>query len=145
MLTDGVIGELGSDVAHLPRAASNASGKKAGMPEDPFEAAQWLLSRLLQDVSNAKTYPLKLNHLKHQGALCTSFENHAVELEQSFMQLKGMIRQGQDAVFPDQMSAAVRLALDRQSMFYEDKDAADGLCRPKKEKKNKKDDDEEDA
>ena len=28
MLTDGVIGELGSDVAHLPRAASNASGSQ---------------------------------------------------------------------------------------------------------------------
>ena len=139
MLTDDVIGGLGADVAHLPRAGAAASSapapqggqqttvlgngkggkngkptpstrkshgskfstlvdhtqisqldsflvclicvdmakiqhlrKKAEMPaEDSFAAAQWLLPRLLQDVSNAKTYPLKLNHLKHQGALCT--------------------------------------------------------------------------
>ena len=43
--------------------------------------------------------------------------------------------QGEEAVLPEQMDAAVRLALDRQSMFYEDKEAADGLCRPKMEKK----------
>ena len=46
--------------------------------------------------------------------------------------------QGEEAVLPEQMDAAVRLALDRQSMFYEDKEAADGLCRTKKEKKTKK-------
>lgn len=45
--------------------------------------------------------------------------------------------QGKDVVLMDQLAAATKLALDRQSMFYEDKLAADGLCRTKKEKRKK--------
>ena len=40
-------------------------------------------------------------------------------------------------VLMEQLEAATKLALDRQSMFYEDKIAADGLCRTKKEKRKK--------
>ena len=47
--------------------------------------------------------------------------------------------QGKDNVLEEQMSAAIRLATDRTNMFHEDKAAADGLCRPKKEKSTKKD------
>ena len=47
--------------------------------------------------------------------------------------------QGKDNAIPGQIEAATKLAIDRQSMFHEDKEAADGLCRPKKEKKPKKD------
>ena len=45
--------------------------------------------------------------------------------------------QGKEKVCLDQLEAAVKLALDRQNLFTEDKVAADGLCRPKKEKRSK--------
>ena len=45
--------------------------------------------------------------------------------------------QGKDKVDEDQIAAATKLAIDRQNLFLEDKVAADGLCRPKKEKKVK--------
>lgn len=40
------------------------------MPEEVFDAAVWILPKLLTDLSVCKTIPLKLNHLKHQSALC---------------------------------------------------------------------------
>lgn len=45
--------------------------------------------------------------------------------------------QGKESVDMDQLEAALKLALDRQSMYYDDKAVADGLCRPKKEKGRK--------
>jgi len=47
--------------------------------------------------------------------------------------------QGKDNAIPGQIEAATKLAMDRQYMFHEDKEAADGLCRPKKEKRSKRD------
>lgn len=40
------------------------------MPEEPFAAAEWLLPKLLVDLSTCRTIPLKLNHMPHQQALC---------------------------------------------------------------------------
>ena len=45
--------------------------RRKEMPEDMFEAAEWLLPKLLADLSVSKTIPLKLNHMKHQSALCS--------------------------------------------------------------------------
>lgn len=45
--------------------------KKKEMPAEPVAAAEWLLPKLLSDLSASKTIPLKLNHLKHQQALCS--------------------------------------------------------------------------
>ena len=39
------------------------------MPDEPHAAADWLLPKLLKDLSDAKLLPLKINHLKHQAAL----------------------------------------------------------------------------
>ena len=45
--------------------------KSKEMPAEPIAAAEWLLPKLLSDLSSSKTIPLKLNHLKHQQALCS--------------------------------------------------------------------------
>lgn len=163
LLTDNVLGGMSSDVSNLPRLSQpsvpaqgnvpapipgqpgrgkgkgTAPGtrKRKEMPDEPFAAAEWLLPKLLTDLSLSKTIPLKLSHMQHQQALCQTMSNHSSELEQSYSQLKAMIRQGKDVVLMDQLAAATKLALDRQSMFYEDKLAADGLCRTKKEKRKK--------
>ena len=39
------------------------------MPDEAFAAAEWLLPKLLKDLSDAKVLPLKIAHLKHQEAL----------------------------------------------------------------------------
>jgi len=40
------------------------------MPDEPLAAAEWLMPKVLKDLSDAKLLPLKIGHLKHQGALC---------------------------------------------------------------------------
>jgi hypothetical protein len=44
--------------------------RKKEMPEEAFPAAEWLMPRLLTDLSVSRTIPLKLNHMQHQQALC---------------------------------------------------------------------------
>ena len=41
------------------------------MPSDPYEAASWLMPKILKDLADAKLLPLKIGHMKHQDALCT--------------------------------------------------------------------------
>lgn len=51
------------------------------MPEEPHPAAEWLLPKLLKDLSDAKLLPLKINHLKHQEALRSlSFFRHIMHV-----------------------------------------------------------------
>ena len=90
------------------------------MPEEPVAAAEWLMPKVLKDLSDAKLLPLKIGHLKHQSALCnltifsqshlmpqyitlfiddpkslrgTQLANHAHELEDSYNILKNYVRQ----------------------------------------------------
>ena len=52
------------------------------MPEEPHPAAEWLLPKLLKDLSDAKLLPLKINHLKHQEALRSlSFFRHIMHVK----------------------------------------------------------------
>jgi hypothetical protein len=44
--------------------------RRKEMPDEPFAAAEWLLPKLLTDLSLSKTIPLKLSHMQHQQALC---------------------------------------------------------------------------
>lgn len=39
------------------------------MPEDPFGALEWMVPKLLKDLSEAKILPIKLANLKHQDTL----------------------------------------------------------------------------
>ena len=39
------------------------------MPEDPVARGQWAMEKLMTDLQQAKMWPVKLAHLKHQDAL----------------------------------------------------------------------------
>ena len=63
------------------------------MPDEPLAAAEWLMPKVLKVLSDAKLLPLKIGHLKHQGALCnlTLFsQNHLMpQYIYSFLMIHG--------------------------------------------------------
>ncbi|CAK9037135.1 unnamed protein product [Durusdinium trenchii] len=91
------------------------------MPEDPVARGQWAMEKLMTDLQQAKMWPVKLAHLKHQDALsnmacCSNYGCVSAKLTICFLCAK--VEKGGD--FLVQLNAAVTLAMQRLQLYQED-------------------------
>lgn len=58
-------------IRHLWGSAWARNPRKE-MPADPIEGLQWIVPKLLKDLTEAKMWPIKMMQVKHQETLCDS-------------------------------------------------------------------------
>ena len=47
------------------------SSLRKEMPTEPIPGMEWLMPKLVKDLTESKMWPIKLASVKHQEALCT--------------------------------------------------------------------------
>eukprot|EP00435_Cladocopium_sp_Y103_P011811 s2095_g3.t1 len=104
------------------------------MPDEVEPALQWMVPQLLKDLGQAKMWPVKLAHLKHQDKLRDTLAAAARELEDHYYQLKAFLDQfDKDSSSLDEESVAeILVAANAARDSYLDSAAmATQLCKPK--------------
>ena len=47
------------------------SNLRKDMPTEPIPGMEWLMPKLIKDLTESKMWPIKLASVKHQDTLCT--------------------------------------------------------------------------
>lgn len=132
--------------------------KKAAkeMPlDDPIKALEWMVPKLLKDLTEAKILPIKMANLKHQQKLRESVTEHTKKLEETYFKLKpiadtlkedpsGLDTEEKEAELVDMINDAVQVRDD----YHQSATMAVSLTKPrggKKQKDQKADEDDKPA
>lgn len=134
-------GQASTDTTVLPQQIQKKPGTRKTtpkeMPSDPIEGLQWIVPKLLKDLTEAKMWPIKMATVKHQETLRDTLLAQSKDLESTFFEMKQILDQynqdkdgfdpADDEEFPQKLANAVAA----RDAYAETASMANRLCKPK--------------
>ncbi|CAL1157483.1 unnamed protein product [Cladocopium goreaui] len=124
-------------VLGVPKAKAKSKPKQAKtkeMPDEVVPGLQWMVPQILKDLSQAKMWPVKLAHLKHQDKLRDNLVAAAKELEDYYYTLKSILDQFEKEKSHLDEDRAAEILIDANAgrdSYLENAAMATQLCKPK--------------